>query len=112
LPGRRGRAGEISATSASTGAASVIRQPVFHTPRKTEPMQSDRQSDRTGPDSTPPLAFAAVILGAGEISATSASTGAASVIRQKAAATGPVSAMRTSSGVKGPHARVPHPKKN
>lgn len=36
--------------------------PVFHTPRKTEPMQSDRQSDRTGPDSTPPLAFAAVIL--------------------------------------------------
>ncbi len=36
--------------------------PVFHTPRKTEPMQSDRQSDRTGPDGTPPLAFAAVIL--------------------------------------------------
>lgn len=36
--------------------------PVFHTPRKTEPMQSDRQSDRTGPDSTPPLAFVAVIL--------------------------------------------------
>ena len=36
--------------------------PVFRPPRKTEPMQSDRQSDRTGPDNTPPLAFAAVIL--------------------------------------------------
>lgn len=36
--------------------------PVSTPPRKTEPMQSDDRSDRNGPDRTPPLAFAAVIL--------------------------------------------------